>query len=88
MGLVGRVSLVGRVGRIGILAVSVRRNGQRDELIRARGSRSDEGVLLEPISGQESHMIARAATANALVYVPRGEGELADGEPVRYLPLD
>ena len=33
-------------------------------------------------------MIARAATANALVFVPRGEGELAAGEPVRYLPLD
>ena len=30
-------------------------------------------------------MIARAAAADALVLVPRGEGELAAGTPVRYL---
>ena len=36
-------------------------------------------------TGQESHMIARAATADALVLVPRGEGELAAGAAVRYL---
>ena len=40
-----------------------------------------------PVSGQESHMIVRAAEADALVLVPRGEGELAAGENVRYLPL-
>ncbi len=32
-------------------------------------------------------MIARAAAADALVLVPRGEGELVAGESVRYLPL-
>jgi hypothetical protein len=32
-------------------------------------------------------MIARAAAADALVFVPRGESELAAGEPVRYLRL-
>jgi hypothetical protein len=32
-------------------------------------------------------MIARAADADALVFVPRGEGELADGAPVEYLRL-
>jgi len=32
-------------------------------------------------------MIARAATADALVYAPRGDGELAAGDTVRYLPL-
>jgi hypothetical protein len=32
-------------------------------------------------------MIARAAGANALVLLPRGEGELAAGAPVRYLRL-
>jgi molybdopterin biosynthesis enzyme len=48
----------------------------------------EDGVIeLEAITGQESHMIARAATANALVLVPRGEGELAAGEPARYLRL-
>ena len=32
-------------------------------------------------------MIARAAGADALVLLPRGEGELLAGEPVRYLRL-
>ena len=32
-------------------------------------------------------MIVRAAEADALVLVPRGEGELAAGLAVRYLPL-
>ena len=35
--------------------------------------------MLEPVTGQESHMIVRAAEADALVLVPRGEGELAAG---------
>jgi molybdopterin biosynthesis enzyme len=43
--------------------------------------------VLEPLAGKESHMIVRAATANALVLVPRGEGELPAGADVRYLPL-
>ena len=33
-------------------------------------------------------MIVRAAAADALVHVPRGEDELPAGAPVRYLPLD
>ena len=33
-------------------------------------------------------MIARSASADALVLVPRGEGELADGSLVDYLRLD
>jgi hypothetical protein len=32
-------------------------------------------------------MIARAATANALVLVPTGDGELPAGETARYLRL-
>jgi molybdopterin molybdotransferase len=71
----------------GRLAAPVRRNAQRDEFLRARTVSSDNGVLLDPVSGQESHMIARAAGADALVFAPRGEGELAAGERVRYLPL-
>jgi molybdopterin biosynthesis enzyme len=47
-----------------------------------------DAVLLEAIAGQESHMIARAAAADALVHVPRGEGEIAAGSTVRFLPLD
>jgi molybdopterin biosynthesis enzyme len=44
-------------------------------------------VELEPVAGQESHMIARAAGADALMLVERGAGELAAGSDVRFLPL-
>ena len=71
----------------GRLAASVRRNAHRDEFLRARSVLSETGVLLDPVTGQESHMIARAAAADALVLAPRGNGELAAGESVRYLPL-
>jgi molybdopterin molybdotransferase len=71
----------------GRLAAAVRRSAHRDEFLRARSSASEDGVLLDPVIGQESHMIARAAAADALVLVPRGEGGLVAGERVRYLPL-
>jgi molybdopterin molybdotransferase len=71
----------------GRLAVSRRCNPERDELLRARRRPGDDGVVLEPLTGQESHMIARAAAADALVLIPRGEGELEAGAAVRYLRL-
>jgi molybdopterin molybdotransferase len=71
----------------GRLAAAVRQNPNRDQLVRARTGFADNDVLLEPLGGQESHMIARAAGADALVLVPRGTGELAAGAPVRYLRL-
>jgi len=71
----------------GRLAAAVRRNSHRDEFVRATSAASENGVLLDPVRGQESHMIARAAAADALVLAPRGEGELGAGESVRYLPL-
>ncbi|MGZ4301068.1 MAG: molybdopterin molybdotransferase MoeA [Gaiellaceae bacterium] len=80
-------SVPGPVYSTGGLASAIRRNKQRDEFVRARSVPSATGVVLEPITGQESHMIARAATADALVHAPRGDGELAAGETVRYLPL-
>ncbi len=67
----------------GRLANGVRRNLDRDELVRARRS----GDQLEPLSGQDSHMIVRAAAANALVLIPRGEGELPPGAEVAYLQI-
>jgi molybdopterin molybdotransferase len=71
----------------GRLAAPLRRNAARDELVRAR-ARLDRGeIVLEPLAGQESHMIAAAAAADVLVHVPRGEGELATGAAVRWLRL-
>jgi molybdopterin molybdotransferase len=71
----------------GRLTVTVERNPARDDLLRARATVTDDGVALEPVSGQESHMIVRAAEANALALVPRGDGELRAGSVVRYLAL-
>jgi molybdopterin molybdotransferase len=73
--------------RPGRLARAVRRTAARDELLRARTRVEDGELVLEPLSGQESHMIVRAVSADALVLVPRGDGELAAGERVSYLAL-
>jgi len=72
---------------VGSVATALVRNAHRDELVRARRSWTDDGVLLEPVSGQESHMIVRASSADALVHVPRGSGEIPAGSRVRYLTL-
>ena len=69
------------------LATTVRRNRERDELARARTRVDGDRVIVEPLGGQESHMIARAASADALVLVPRGDGELPAGATARYLRL-
>src|SRR6185312_10281020 len=73
--------------RPGRLARALRRNAGRDELVRARARLDGDAVVLDPVDGQESHMIVRASTADALVLVSRGEGELGAGEPVRYLEI-
>ena len=71
--------------RPGRLAVALRRNAARDQLARAVSRVEDGEVVLEPLGGQESHMIVRAAAADALVLVPRGDGELAAGAHVSWL---
>ncbi len=77
----------GPIFAAGELATAVRRNPERDEFLRARARLDGDRVVLEPLTGQESHMIARAAAADVLVLAPRGDGELAQGTAVRYLPL-
>src|SRR6188508_1110159 len=72
----------------GVLAATMKRNSARDELVRARRNTSpDAAVELEPVVGQDSHMIARSAAADVLVLIPRGDGELGAGARVRYLRL-
>jgi molybdopterin molybdotransferase len=77
----GPVFLPGRLER------AVRRDSARDQLIRAGRRLDADDVLLDPLAGQESHMIVRAAGADALVLVPRGDGELPAGAAVRYLSI-
>jgi molybdopterin molybdotransferase len=71
----------------GRLDGTLRRNEARDDLVRATLRADAEAVWLTPLSGQSSHMIVRAAAADVLVRVPRGEGELGPGSTVRYLKL-
>jgi molybdopterin molybdotransferase len=71
----------------GRLAADVRMNGARAQLARARMVTDGDELLLEPLSGQDSHMIVRSAAADALVLVPIGEGRLEAGSAVRYLTL-
>jgi molybdopterin molybdotransferase len=73
----------------GALERELRRNDARDDFVRARSRLDrDNGTVLEPLTGQESHMIVRAAAADALVHVPRGEGSLAAGASVRWIRLE
>jgi molybdopterin molybdotransferase len=71
----------------GRLGGDVERNPGRDELVRGRLVLDEEGVVVEPLPGRESHMIARAALADALVLVRRGEEPLRLGDPVEFLRL-
>jgi molybdopterin molybdotransferase len=71
----------------GRLARAVRPNPRRTELVRARSAVVDGTVELDVLSGQESHMIARAAGADVLVRIPAGGEELPAGAAVSYLRL-
>jgi molybdopterin molybdotransferase len=71
----------------GRLARAVRPNPARTELMRARTAVKDATVELDVLTGQDSHMIARAAGADALVLVPPGTDELPAGAAVSYLRL-
>ena len=71
----------------GRLARAIRPNAARTELVRARSRLADGVVELEAVTGQDSHMIARAAGADVLVLVPPGDEELARGSAVTFLRL-
>jgi molybdopterin molybdotransferase len=86
LGLQGVADPLPRFER-GRLWGELERNPGRDELVRGRLVFDDEGVVVEPIPGRESHMIARAALADALVLVRRGEDRLRQGDLVEFLRL-
>jgi molybdopterin molybdotransferase len=71
----------------GRLAGPVRRDPHRDVFLRALARTSKGGVELAPVSGQDSHMIARAAGANALALARRGDGLCPAGSRVEFLRL-
>ncbi|HWF53261.1 MAG TPA: gephyrin-like molybdotransferase Glp [Solirubrobacteraceae bacterium] len=82
--------------RPGVLAEAVRRNPERDDLIRVRiggaawtaeNDREAGAPTLTPVSGQQSHQIAVTARADGLARIPAGTGELPAGAPVAFLAL-
>jgi molybdopterin molybdotransferase len=72
---------------VAALGSEVRQDPRRDQLLRARWTETRDGPRLVPVEGQESHMIVRAAEAEALALVPRGDGSLPAGTAVKYLSL-
>jgi len=73
--------------RPGTLASEIRPRRERDDFVRARVAWSDGGALLDPIVGQESHMIVHTTAADAIVHIPRGTEVLAPGARVDFLLL-
>ena len=73
--------------RPGVLAAPIPQRPERDDFVRARVTWGEDGALVEPIVGQESHMIAHTTAATGLAWIPRGPGSLPAGSRVRFLPL-
>jgi molybdopterin molybdotransferase len=73
--------------RPGTLMRNVTPRPERDDFLRARIGWGEAGPLLDPIVGQESHMIVHTTAAEAIVHVPRGTEPLAAGVRIDYLPL-
>jgi molybdopterin molybdotransferase len=67
------------------LAVAVRPDRDRDDLIRVQVKA--DGTLA-PLGGQQSHQLAISALADGVARIPSGDGELASGTVVDYLPFD
>jgi molybdopterin molybdotransferase len=71
----------------GVLGTAVKRNPERDDLIRVREDSAEGSTVLLPVHGQQSHQIAVTAQADALARIPMGDGELPAGTQVACLPL-
>ena len=71
----------------GVLEQDVHRDARRDVLARARTALGDTGTMLSVVQGQDSHMIVRAASADALVLVPSGVGALPAGSLARFVRI-
>jgi molybdopterin molybdotransferase len=66
----------------GRLAVAVARNPKRLQAMRVRLERVDGTVLVTPNGPQGSHLISSLLGADALAFIPPGEGELPAGAQV------
>ncbi|MGN6166657.1 MAG: molybdopterin molybdotransferase MoeA [Solirubrobacteraceae bacterium] len=67
----------------GRLAVAVTRNPRREQAIRVRVQRRDGTLAVTPNGPQGSHLVTSLVGADALAFIPAGEGELPAGSVVR-----
>jgi molybdopterin molybdotransferase len=77
-GLAPRSRLEGK----GRLAVAVARNPRREQAIRVRLERRDGVLAVTPNGPQGSHLVSSLLGADALAFIPPGQGELPAGTVV------
>ena len=67
----------------GRLAVAVTRNPRREQALRVRVQRSNGTLAVTPNGPQGSHLVTSLVGADALAFIPPGDGELSAGSVVR-----
>jgi len=70
-----------------VLGTAVRRNPDREQAVRVRLERLDGALVATPNGPQGSHIVTSLLGADALAFVPAGEGELEAGTAVALAPL-
>ena len=70
-----------------VLGTAVRRNPDREQAIRVRLERRNGALVATPNGPQGSHIVTSLLGADALAFVPAGEGELEAGTAVALAPL-
>jgi molybdopterin molybdotransferase len=87
--LQGKDSSDGRPGSLAgaTLGQPVRRNPAREQAIRVRLEKSDDGLVAIPNGPQGSHQITSLVGADALALIPAGQGVLEPGTTVSLHPL-
>jgi molybdopterin molybdotransferase len=70
------------------LGTAVKRNPAREQAVRVRLEEGDSLRIATPNGPQGSHLVTSLVGADALAFIPPGEGELAPGAvvTVEYLP--
>lgn len=74
--------------REGQLAVAVARNPDREQALRVRAERRNGMLSVTPTGPQGSHLVTSLLGADALAFIPPGEGELPAGSVVALEELD
>jgi len=78
----------GPVWQSGVLAAKVRPDRRRDRWLRvAINQDSDHRTLLEPLTGQASHMLSNLASASGLAHIPSSDDELPAASPLRWIAM-